>query len=146
MTQLTTIGYEGFTPEAFMETLGAAGIAVLIDVRQVPSSRRKGFSKKALTIALEVAGIDYVHLVGLGNPKAGRDAARAGRMADYRKIYAAHMATPAFAADLATALDIARGGAACLMCLERDPENCHRKTVAGRMAAAGLEVRHLMVS
>jgi hypothetical protein len=47
----------------------------LIDVRDVPLSRKPGFSKSALQANLEAHGIAYVHLKGLGDPKPGREAA-----------------------------------------------------------------------
>ena len=73
-----TIGYEGAAIEAFVDTLGAAGVRTLIDVRDAPWSRRPEYAKRALAEALAAGGIDYRHLKGLGNPKPGRDAARAG--------------------------------------------------------------------
>src|SRR5579863_2790259 len=87
--KLRTIGYEAATQAAVIEALRAAGVAVLIDVRAVPSSRRAGFSKRLLASSLAEAGIDYAHLQPLGTPKAGRQAARAGRHAEMQAIYEA---------------------------------------------------------
>ena len=86
MTTLATIGYEGSSLEDFVATLLAANINTLVDVREVPVSRRKGFSKNALREVLEDAGLTYVHLIGLGDPKEGRDAAREGRSDDFLKL------------------------------------------------------------
>src|SRR3954453_21108705 len=77
-TILTTIGYEAAELDDFVATLLAAGITRLIDVRELPISRRRGFAKRALSEALADAGIVYVHLRGLGDPKEGREAARVG--------------------------------------------------------------------
>jgi hypothetical protein len=49
-------------------------------------SRKKGFSKTALRERLEAEGIAYFHFVELGDPKPGRDAARAGRFAEFKKV------------------------------------------------------------
>jgi len=78
---LFTIGYEGKTVEELLDQLNASGVKLLIDVRAVAASRRPGFSKTALAGALRERGIDYLHLRPLGTPKAGREAARKGRIA-----------------------------------------------------------------
>ena len=91
---LFTIGYEGKTLPEFVGELAAAKVSLVIDVRAIAASRRPGFSKTALSGALREAGIDYLHLRALGTPKAGRDAARRGRTAEMREIYAVQLATP----------------------------------------------------
>ncbi len=139
-----TIGYERADPGRLIAALRAAGARTLIDVRAVPASRKPGLSKRALAAAVEEAGLAYAHLVGFGNPKAGRDAGKAGDWATFRRIFAAHMETGAAAAALAQATEIAAAGPVCLMCYERDPETCHRAIVADRLAdMLGTGVRHL---
>ncbi len=81
---LFTVGYEGKTVDELLDALKGAGIELLIDVRAVAASRRPGFSKTALAGALAEQGIDYLHLRPLGTPKAGREAARKGRIAEMR--------------------------------------------------------------
>ena len=73
---LSTIGYEGTTVAAVLRGTAAAGVTLLLDVRAVAASRKPGFSKRQLAAELDAAGIDYVHLQGLGTPKPGRDAVR----------------------------------------------------------------------
>ena len=144
--QFMTIGYQGAGIEAFVATLRTAGVATLIDVRDAPWSRRPEYAKRALAEALEAGGIQYLHLKGLGNPKPGRDAARAGDMATFHAIFHAQMEPEAARGNLATAGDLAASGAICLMCYERDAAHCHRSIVAERLSeATGLAVRHLMV-
>ena len=75
---LYTIGYEGAAIEDFIAALRLAGVAMLIDVRDAPWSRNRVFTKGALRTAVEDAGIAYAHLKGLGTPKTGREAAKAG--------------------------------------------------------------------
>jgi uncharacterized protein (DUF488 family) len=77
MTTVYTIGYEGTDIDKMLATLKAVGVDVLADVRAVALSRKKGFSKTALRTRLEAEGIAYAHFVELGDPKAGRGAARA---------------------------------------------------------------------
>ena len=135
--KLRTIGYEAATQGAVIACLQRAGVELLIDVRAVASSRRAGFSKTLLAASLAEAGIDYVHLRALGTPKAGRQAVRAGRVAEMRAIYEAHLAEPEAQLQLAEALDIARERPAALLCYEADPAHCHRRIVAQRLMAAG---------
>lgn len=141
MNQLATIGYEAATQDAVIERLKAAGVAVLIDVRAVPSSRRAGFSKTVLAASLAAAGIDYLHLRALGTPKPGREAARKGRIDEMHQIYEAHLAEPAAQLQLAQATELARERPAALLCYEADAGGCHRRIVADRIRAAlGCEV------
>lgn len=146
MTELFTIGYQRARAADFVAAMKAAGVTTLIDVREVPWSRRREYAKKALAETLNAAGIAYVHLKGLGTPKSGRAAAKAGDRAGFEAIFAAHTKTPEFQSDLAKAAVIARAGGTCLMCYERDPNNCHRQIVAGLMQDKdGFEVRHITV-
>jgi uncharacterized protein (DUF488 family) len=74
---LATIGYEGLVQDQVIGRLLAAGIAVLLDIRAVPNSRRPGFSKRLLAASLDAAGIRCLHFQPLGTPRPGRIAARA---------------------------------------------------------------------
>lgn len=146
MIQLATIGYEGATLADFISTLAAAGIKRVIDVRQVAQSRRPGFSKKALSSALAEADIDYHHIRQLGDPKDGRDAARAGNLDLFRIIFNGHMDLPASRLALNDAVSLANDRATVLVCFERDPKHCHRTIVAEQMAAASpFKIRNLGV-
>lgn len=147
MSELATIGYEGAALGDVLATLQAADIRLVIDVRALPISRRKGFAKSALSAALADAGIGYLHLKALGTPKAGRDAARSGDRATFSRIFAAQMASAEAVADLARATELARAERACLLCFERDPAQCHRSIVADAIAESGqLDIVHLSVS
>jgi len=130
---LATIGYQGAPQARVIDTLTAAGVKVLIDVRAIAASRRAGFSKGLLSASLNDAGIAYVHLRELGTPKEGRMAARRGRTAEMRAIFEAHLAEPGAQLQLAQAVEIARGRKACLLCFEHDHRGCHRAIVAERM-------------
>jgi uncharacterized protein (DUF488 family) len=132
---LATIGYEGKTLDELLGALEGAGIALLIDVRAVAASRRPGFSKTALAGALRERGIDYLHLRPLGTPAAGREAARKGRIAEMRAIYAGQLETPEAALALEQALAAAGERRAALLCFEREAAGCHRSMLAERMIA-----------
>lgn len=146
-TKLFTIGYEGSRIEDFVQTLIDAGVTTLLDVREVPLSRKKGFSKSALRATLEANDIAYVHLRGLGDPKPGRMAARAGDYGLFRKIFNKHMKTATAQTELHIAGALAREGVVCLMCFERAHCECHRSIVANHLVdVTGLTVHNLTVT
>lgn len=131
---IATIGYEGSTIERFVDALSHAAIDILIDVRDLPLSRKKGFSKNQLAQILAASGIEYVHLRGLGDPKDGRNAARAGNYALFQTIFGRHMKTEPALHDIHIAAELVRTRRACLMCFECNHEKCHRSIVADRLA------------
>lgn len=133
MTTLYTVGYEGTDIDRFIATLKAVGVHLLVDVRALPLSRKKGFSKRSLRDRIEQEGMGYAHLGALGDPKAGRDAARAGRFDLFRDIYTKHLAQAAPQETLRQLASLAKEQPACLMCFERDPTHCHRLIVASRL-------------
>lgn len=146
MTTLSTIGYEGASIDDFLDTLNRAGIKQVIDIRDVPVSRRPGFSKNILARALETEGISYLHLKPLGDPKPGREAAREGRFEDFRTIYGAHLALPAAQESLKVAVEYASKSPSVLLCYERDFKHCHRALVAQAMTDLScFEIRNLGV-
>ena len=69
MEKIFTIGYEGKTPDEFLKVLKEAEISIVVDVRENPASRKKGFSKKTLSATLNDNGIQYRHIAELGTPK-----------------------------------------------------------------------------
>lgn len=141
MRSLFTIGYEGKTQAEFLDELEAAGVALVLDVRAVAASRRPGFSKTALAGGLRERGIDYLHLRALGTPADGRQAARAGRVAEMRAIYAAQLDTPEAALAMEQALAEAAARPSALLCYERGAPECHRSMLAQRMVdRQGFEV------
>jgi len=129
--KLFTIGYEQTPAKAVLDELESAGVTLLVDVRAVAASRRPGFSKNQLAAGLDARGISYVHLRGLGTPKAGREAARGGKFALLHKIYAAHLKTPQAKEehDELSAL-VKKAGPVCILCYERDHAHCHRQWIA----------------
>jgi uncharacterized protein (DUF488 family) len=143
---ICTIGYEGGTVDGFIGALKQARAELVLDIRAAPVSRKKGFSKNQLTAHLSEAGIGYRHLRGLGTPKRGREAARAGDVETFERIFLEHMEEPEALLDLGEAIALAQAQPVCLFCLERDPEHCHRLIVGNRMVReTGQELRHLFV-
>ena len=145
MQTVATIGYEAATVPSFLDALRGAGVELLVDVRAVASSRRPGFAKSRLAANLGEAGIEYLHLRGLGTPADGRAAARAGRHDELRRIFLEHLATPGAQADLEVLAGIVRAGRrVCLLCFEADPAHCHRSMVADALGGlVAIRVAHL---
>ncbi len=143
--RVATVGYEGATIGGLLAALRAAGVDLLVDVRALAVSRRPGFAKTRLAASLAGAGIEYRHLRALGTPADGRAAARAGRHAEMREVYAAHLATPDARAGLdALAALVQEGRRVCLLCFEADAAHCHRALVADALAARlRVAVEHL---
>jgi uncharacterized protein (DUF488 family) len=129
--KLFTIGYEQTPSKAVLDELEGAGVKLLVDVRAVTSSRRPGFSRNQLAAGLDERGIAYVHLKGLGTPKEGRLAARAGKYEELHRIFARHLKTPQAKEEMVelSAL-VKKAGPVCLLCYERNHEHCHRRWIA----------------
>jgi uncharacterized protein (DUF488 family) len=144
--EIYTIGYEGVTIEDFIATITKLGIAHIIDVRDVPASRKKGFSKNSFKSALAEVGILYTHLKPLGDPKEGREAMRRGDRAAFERVFAAHMSLEEAKKAMVDAKAIASESRAALLCFERDPKFCHRSIVAKKIAGDGFKVRHIGVA
>ncbi len=133
LPDIHTIGYEGAAIEDLISTLARAGVTRLLDIRQSPYSKRGEFSTDELRAALADYGIAYTHIRTLGNPPAGREAARAGHTAAFREIFSAHLNGPEGRDGLDEALGFAANEPVCLLCLEKSPMHCHRSMVAARL-------------
>ncbi|MGH6898662.1 MAG: DUF488 family protein [Geminicoccaceae bacterium] len=146
MTTLFTIGYEQASIGDFVATLCDADVACVLDVRAVPVSRKPGFSKSSLQRVLANSGIGYIHIATLGNPPRGRDAAKAGKDAEFRQVFEEHLKSSQARRGLADAASHASRGRACLLCFERDARHCHRLMVAQSLQMEhDFVVRHLTV-
>lgn len=124
-----TVGYAGRTQADFVELLVVAGVDRVVDVRALPLSRRKGFSKTGLREALEARGISYVHLRAAGNPFR----AIKNEVERCLALYAAHLDQhPEVLAEIEAALE---GHRAALLCVESEVAHCHRSTIAAHLGA-----------
>ncbi len=126
--KLFTVGYEGRSLDELIDELLGADVERLVDVRELPLSRRRGFSKRALSEALQQAGIEYVHVRALGNPKPNRERYWAGDIEGGAAVYRTHLNNGSRWAlnELAESLD---DGRACLLCFERNHAQCHRNVI-----------------
>jgi len=145
MAWLGTIGYEGYGHSEWMSTLAENEVEAVVDVRDVPLSRKRGFSKSQLATALESAGIEYLHVRALGNPRSYREALKHGM--DFMTFAGQFISLLDEREDaLGEVLSRAQESRVCLLCFEEDPHRCHRSLVAERLSSMSegqIEVVHL---
>ena len=140
---LFTFGYEAISVDAFIARLKKVGVTVVVDVRELPLSRKKGFSKTAFSQALADAGIAYEHLPVFGCPRPIRNRYKAdGDWKRYEKAFNAYIATQNVS--VSALAKFSKTTHACLVCFEADFNFCHRSLVARAAASAGgAPVMHL---
>ena len=134
-----TVGYEGKSLHELLELLDEAGVERIVDVRELPLSRRKGFSKTPLSQALSKKGIEYVHVRAAGNPYR----AQKGDIQKCLALYGKHLdAHPEVVVEVEGALN---GRRAALLCVEEDVRCCHRSVLVKHLLARepGRKVTHL---
>ena len=158
MRRVATIGVYGSDVKAFLAALRAADVRLLVDVRQrrgVRGSEYAWANSLRLQAALSDAGIAYEHWPSLAPTTELRhlqytEDARQGVGKRSRSELAPEYVTRYTreildAADLdALVARLPAEGAAALLCVERDPEACHRTLIAARLAGElGVAVEHL---
>lgn len=126
--RIYSVGYEGFTVDALVERLAQSGVSLLVDVRLNATSRRPGFSRRALESALAGHGIVYVHERKLGNPPDNRDAFRRGDGKTGRVRMRALLENGSGGA-LERLVERAQGARIAVMCVERERNRCHRDVI-----------------
>jgi uncharacterized protein (DUF488 family) len=156
---VATIGVYGFSAQTFLDALREAGVGLLIDVRQRRGVRGTEYAwanAVRLQAALDDAGVEYRHHKELApttelRQLQYREDARLGvgkrsrseLAPEYRERYTREILDEVDLAELVEQLPA--DAAAALLCVERDPEACHRSIVADRLAAEhGVRVRHLL--
>ncbi|WP_353937362.1 DUF488 domain-containing protein [Mesorhizobium liriopis] len=143
---LFTIGYEGSTVDDFLAVLTEVGVRHLVDVRDLPSSRKAGFSKNSLRDRLVSTGIQYSHVKVLGDPREGRLAARAGDKNRFERIFREHISNLEASAAIRSLANEDSQNSICLMCFERDHKFCHRQILCEEiLSLSAMPVRHLGV-
>ena len=156
--RLQTIGVYGFTLDEFLAALRAADVRLLLDVRQRRGVRGPEYAwanSKRLQAALAEAGIAYEHRPDLAPTTELRqlqyaedDRQGVGKRSRtelapaYRDRYIAEILDKADLDDVVASLP--KDGAAALLCVERDPEACHRSLIADRLASEhAIEITHI---
>jgi uncharacterized protein (DUF488 family) len=147
MARVATIGVYGFTGETFLEALREAGVVLVLDVRQRRGVRGPQYAwanSKRLQAALAAAGIQYEHHPELApttelRQLQYREDEREG-VGKRSRVNLAPEYTARYTAEILDRVDV-RGlvadlpgeGLSALLCVERDPEACHRSLIAQRI-------------
>jgi uncharacterized protein (DUF488 family) len=154
---LRTIGVYGFNRDSFLAALTGAGVELLLDVRQrrgVRGSEYAWANAQRLQAALAEAGIGYSHLKELAPTTEMRQLqyrederlgegkrSRTALAPAYVERYTAQVLD---SVDLGPVVSWIGNSKAALLCVERDPEACHRSLVAERLRREfGFEIEHL---
>ena len=158
MQRVATVGVHGATLEAFLAALEAADVRLVLDVRQRRGVRGAEYAwanARRLQAALADGGIGYRHHPELAPTTELRKLqyreddrrgvgkrSRAELAPEYAERYEREILGQVDLAPLVA--ELPEDGAAALLCVERDPEACHRSLISARLAAEhGIEVRHL---
>jgi uncharacterized protein (DUF488 family) len=149
VTRVATIGVYGWTLATFLAALQRANAQVVLDVRQRRGVRGAEYAwanATRLGEALAEAGIGYRHERRLAPTTElrrlqDREDARAG-VGRRSRSELAHAFAEGYTTEILDRVDLADvvaslpgEGAAALLCVERNPEACHRSLVAARLAA-----------
>jgi len=141
-----TLGHSTRSLVEFVALLTAHSVERLVDVRTVPRSRHNPqFNRDTFPSALEVAGIRYSHIAGLGgfrhtypgSPNMG------WRNVSFRG-FADYMQTPEFAQALAELIEQATRERVVLMCAEAVPWRCHRSLIADALVVHGIRAAEII--
>lgn len=160
MAEFATIGVYGFDGPGFIRALRDAEVGLVLDVRQRRGVRGREYAwanAKRLEAALAEAGIGYSHLPELAPTTAMRqlqyeEDARKGEgkrsRTELAPAYAQHYTEEVLdRVDLDPVVRFVGDDRAALLCVERDPEACHRSLIAARLEREhGIEVTHLKPS
>jgi uncharacterized protein (DUF488 family) len=141
-----TVGHSTHALETFIDMLTAHGVTLIADVRIWPRSRRyPHFNGDVLAIALQSAGIDYVHLPGLGGRRKPQpDSINMAWKNDGFRGYADYMQTKQFEENLARLIELSHGQQAAVMCAEAVPWRCHRALIADALIVRGITVMDIL--
>jgi uncharacterized protein (DUF488 family) len=144
---ILTIGHSTRPLDEFIGLLKHYQVTLLADVRTVPKSRHNPqFNRESLPKALEVEGIGYVHIPGLGGLRRSilKDSPNMGWRTSGFRNYADFMGTPEFEENLDRLIKMAGEERLALMCAEALPWRCHRSLIADALTVRGVEARHIM--
>lgn len=139
-----TIGYEGRNIQEFIDILQSSKIGIVVDVRELPLSRKKGFSRSQLSAYLNEAGIRYVNLKELGTPRHLRKMLREKLISwkNFVDLFTDHLKQ--HLDDVRKIVDMNHSQNVCLMCYEKDYTKCHRSLIAKTIESLfGERVIHL---
>lgn len=134
-----TFGYSGRPTEEILDALRQAAVSTVVDIRFTALSMYKpDFSKSNLKRIVEERGLEYLHLPELGVPRAIRLlAADRGTRSPIWEWYDENVVPKYIGKNLHWFLNLANHPIA-LMCVEIDPEECHRHRLFEALENQGL--------
>lgn len=134
-----TFGYSGRHTDEILDALSNAGVSTVVDIRFTPVSMYKpDFSKRNLRRIIEGHGLSYMHLRWLGVPGEIRTkAADAGDLNLIWEWYDREVVAEFIGRNLNKFYNFAEHPVA-LMCVELDPEACHRHRLFQTLEDRGL--------
>jgi uncharacterized protein (DUF488 family) len=134
-----TIGYTGRKTDELIATLLSNGVRTLVDVRQVPVSMyRPDLSKSNFARILAENGLHYVHMPELGVPRDIRaKAIETGSRDVIWEWYDEYVGAPYVGMNLHRFLNSVEHPVA-MMCVEIDPQECHRHRLSVALEQMGL--------
>ena len=141
-----SIGHSTHSLDEFVGLLLAHGVTCVVDVRTVPrSSHNPQFNKTSLPRSLKKAGLEYVHIPGLGGLRhAKADSINIGWRNTSFRGYADYMQTTAFEESLNELIRLANQDRVALMCAEALPCRCHRSLIADALLIRGIHTEDIM--
>ena len=141
-----TVGHSTRSLGEFIALLKAHSVASVIDVRTVPRSHHNPqFNRDELQVALEAAGIGYVHVAGLGGfRRTQAESVNMGWQNVSFRGFADYMQTAEFAENLAGLIDRATREQIALMCAEAVPWRCHRSLIADALVVRSIRVEEII--
>jgi uncharacterized protein (DUF488 family) len=141
-----TIGHSTRSINEFLEVLKANEVTLVADIRSIPRSRfNPQFDIDNLPVSLEIDGIKYIHMNGLGGLRHPRaDSPNTGWKNSSFRGFADYMQTVEFEQNLEHLMGIIGGEMVVLMCAERLPWRCHRSLIADALLVRGFLVEHII--
>lgn len=141
-----TIGHSTLALKDFIQLLQVYRVITVLDTRTIPGSRHNPqFNRETLSNSLNLNGIRYLHMPGLGGLR--RPSAKSPNMgwrnASFRG-FADYMQTPEFEENLQTVITLASQTRSALMCAEAVPWRCHRSLIADALTIRGITVEHIL--
>jgi len=142
---ILTIGHSTRPIAEFLALLQSQQVNCLVDVRTIPRSRfNPQFNQAALAASLKKAGLDYLHLPGLGGLRhAHADSVNTGWRNSSFRGYADYMQTAEFTASLKALIKLAQTTRVAIMCAEAVPWRCHRSLIADALLLRKINVAHI---
>jgi len=141
-----TIGHSTRSFEEFVALLAEHRIALLVDVRHYPTSKRVPWATKAtLPDSLTTRGVAYEHFADLGGFRKplSHSENKGWRNTGFRG-YADYMASPEFVAARDLLMRRADQARTAIMCAEAVPWKCHRSLLSDSLQIQGFEVEHIL--